>query len=173
VTHKYCRGLILWIPRVVGYDPTNLNTTLFPLAANGQGTMYPVSYMVSPLLTKKRDHQLTKIIPGHKPHRSFCPISMTMCGHDFATCQPNLTPHCDPAQHASDPKVEILTERGHLMSYKTRYNHRRSWALGNRHSGATIYSIIAWHSNFIMRTHIITMITLTSDKVVRWGWCSL
>jgi hypothetical protein len=47
----YC-GLLPWVPRAASYGPTNLDMTLFPLAANVWGTKYPVPDMVPPLLPK-------------------------------------------------------------------------------------------------------------------------
>jgi hypothetical protein len=48
----YCQGLVLWVPQASGYDPTNLDTTLFPAMANGWRTKYIVLDMVPPLLVE-------------------------------------------------------------------------------------------------------------------------
>jgi hypothetical protein len=47
-----CWVLVPRVSLVVGYGPTNLDTTLFPRAANGWGTKYPVPDMVLPLLAE-------------------------------------------------------------------------------------------------------------------------
>jgi hypothetical protein len=47
-----CRGLVSRVPWVVGYDPTNLVTTMFPPTASDWGTKYLVSVMVPPLLAE-------------------------------------------------------------------------------------------------------------------------
>jgi hypothetical protein len=48
-----CRGLVPQVPRATGYGPKNLDTTQFPLVANGWGTKYPVPNMAPPLLDEE------------------------------------------------------------------------------------------------------------------------
>jgi hypothetical protein len=45
-------GLVPWVPWPTSYGPTNLDTTLFPPAANDWGTKGPIPDMVSPPLAK-------------------------------------------------------------------------------------------------------------------------
>jgi hypothetical protein len=55
-----CRGLVLRVSWVTGYNPKNLKSTLFPLVASDWGITHLVPGMVPPLLAEGRDDQTKK-----------------------------------------------------------------------------------------------------------------
>jgi hypothetical protein len=106
---------------------------------------------------------------------------MTMGGQDFTTCKPYLylpsrlgwvcarALGCHARGVLSTRKVawepRVFEKQVHLMPGMTRRNHRHPRVPGNRLSSTGTHPIAAWHSNSTTRTLIITMATLTSDKL--------
>jgi hypothetical protein len=79
----------------------------------------------------------------------------------------SMCAHLDDSERAqaSSPWTCILKQCGHLRPDKTRCNHLLPHGPDTRHSRAGNHP-------FTARKHINVMITLTTDKLARWGWGS-
>jgi hypothetical protein len=105
---------------------------------------------------------LKRTRPENELHQSFSLSQTTADGQDFITCQHSLTYPHTPAEHMFRPSVATP---GGILS-RTKRNHRCPCTTGNRYSSTEIRSVTVWHNNSTIKTHIIVIIILTSDKLI-------